>query len=189
MSKPSNSQQDTTAIQSIAQQMVATGKQQDTEGAQLFNMALPGLEASESYYGKLAGGDPNALARANAPAIQGITQATNSAKQNIVQNNTRGGERNLALEEADLSKGAQIGNLTTQSYTNAFGNMAQLGGQNVGQGTAATSAGTQALNAGASQYGNLLNINAQDKASTMGFLGSLAGAGGEIGAAAVKGNG
>lgn len=186
MSKPSNSGQDVSAIQGIAKQMVATGQQQDIEGAQLFNLGLPGLEASESYYGKLAGGDPNALARANAPAIQGITQATNSAKQNIVQNNSRGGERNLALEQADLSKGAQIGNLTTQSYTNAFPSLAQLGGQNVAQGTAATNAGTGALNMASNQYGNLLNINAQDKAATMGFLGSLAGGAAQVGAAGIK---
>ena len=159
----------------LADQMAATGAQSTAEGAQLFNMALPGLEQSESYYGKLASGDPNALARANAPAVQAITQASNSTAKNIVQDNPRGGERNLALEENQINKGAQIGQLETGSYTSSFGSLAQLGGQNVGQGNQATSTGLQGENAAANQYGNLQQINAQNKAQTMSEYSELAG--------------
>lgn len=155
--------------------MAATGATQTAEGSQLFNMALPGLEQSEAYYGKLASGDPNALARANAPAVQAITKSTDSAKKNIMQDNPRGGERNLALEEADLSKGAQVGQLETGSYTSSFGSLAGLGGQNVGQGTAASSAGMQGMNAAANQYGQIQQINAQNKAQTMGMGSDIAG--------------
>ena len=179
MSKPTNSGADASAIQGLAQQMTATGAQSAAEGSQLFNLALPGLTQAESYYGKLASGSPQALATANAPAIAGITQATGAAEKSIVQDNPRGGQTNLALEQAKLSQGAQIGNLTTQSYTNAFPSLAGLGGQNVSQGTAATGVGLQGMQGAASQYGNLMNINAQDKASTLGFFGSLAGATGE----------
>lgn len=156
--------------------MAATGAQSTKEGSTLFNLALPGLEQSESYYGKLASGDPAALARANAPAIQSITSNTNSAKKNIVQDQPRGGERNLALEEADLSQGAQISQLTTGSYTGSFGSLAGLGGQNVSQGTAATSTGLQGMNAASNQYGQLQQINNEQKATQLGFITSLAGA-------------
>ena len=179
MSKPTNSGADASAIQGLAQQMTATGAQSAAEGSQLFNLALPGLTQAESYYGKLASGSPQALATANAPAIAGITQATGAAEKSIVQDNPRGGQTNLALEQAKLSQGAQIGNLTTQSYTNAFPSLASLGGQNVSQGTAATGVGLQGMQGAASQYGNLMNINAQDKASSLGFFGDLAGAGAE----------
>jgi len=162
--------------------MAATGATETAEGSTLFNMALPGLEQSESYYGKLASGDPNALARANAPAIQSITKATDSAKKNIMQDNPRGGERNLALEEADLSKGAQVGQLETGSYTSSFGSLAGLGGQNVGQGTSAQSSGVQGMNAAANQYGQIQQINAQNKAQTMGAGGDLLGTGLEFAA-------
>lgn len=155
--------------------MAATGATETAEGSKLFNMALPGLEQSEAYYGKLASGDPNALARANAPAIQSITKATDSAKKNIMQDNPRGGERNLALEEADLSKGAQVGQLETGSYTSSFGSLAGLGGQNVGQGTAAQSSGVQGMNAAANQYGNMWQENAQAKASTTSGISGAAG--------------
>jgi hypothetical protein len=182
VSKPTSSSADATQIGNLANQMAATGATETAEGSTLFNLALPGLTSAESYYGKLATGDPAALARANAPAIQSITQATNSAKSNIVQDNPRGGERNLALEEADLSKGAQIGNLETGSYTSSFGSLAGLGGQNVSQGTQATATGLQGMQGAANQYSNLLNINAESKASTLGFAGSLAGAAGEAAA-------
>lgn len=179
MSKPTNSGADASAIQGLAQQMTATGAQSAAEGSQLFSLALPGLTQAESYYGKLASGSPQALATANAPAIAGITQATGAAEKSIVQDNPRGGQTNLALEQAKLSQGAQIGNLTTGSYTSSFGSLAGLGGQNVSQGTAATGVGLQGMQGAAGQYGNLMNINAQDKASTLGFAGSLAGAGAE----------
>jgi hypothetical protein len=161
----------------LAQTLSATGLQSAQEGSTLFNLALPGLEQSEAYYGKLASGDPNALARANAPAIQQITANTDAAKKNILQDNPRGGERNLALEQADIGKGAQISQLTTGSYLQAFPSLASLGGQNVSQGTAATSAGAQAMNAAANQYGNLQQLNNSQKATQLGLITSLAGAG------------
>lgn len=161
----------------LADQMAASGKQSAAEGKTLFDLALPGLTQSESYYNKLASGDPNALARANAPAVGAITKSSDSAAKNIVQDNPRGGERNLALEENQINKGAQIGQLETGSYTNSFGSLASLGGQNVGQGTSATSAGLQGMNAAANQYGNIQQINAQNKSQTMGEYSQLAGMG------------
>jgi hypothetical protein len=155
--------------------MGQTGKQSAQEGATLFNMALPGLEKSEAYYGKLASGDPAALARANAPAIQQITGQTNAAKQNIIADQPKGGERNLALEEADISKGSQISNLTTGSYLQSFPSLAQLGGQNVSQGTAATGTGLQGMNSAANQYGQMQQINMEQKGQQMGAITSLAG--------------
>jgi len=160
--------------------MASTGKTSAAEGSTLFNLALPGLEQAETYYSKVASGDPAALARANAPAIQQITEQSNAAKKNILQDNPRGGERNLALEEADITKGAQISNLTTGSYLGSFGSLAGLGGQNVSQGTAATSTGLQGLNAAANQYGNLQQLQNEQKATSLGFISSLAGAGAGI---------
>jgi hypothetical protein len=163
----------------LANTLSGISTQSANEGTQLFNLGLPGLQQSESYYGKLASGDPNALARANAPAIQSITGQSNQALQNIMQNAPRGGARDLAISDAQLSKGAQISNLTTGSYTGAFPSLASLGGQNVSQGNAATSTGLQGLNSAANQYGNLQQLQNQQKATQLGFFGSLAGAGAE----------
>lgn len=163
----------------LANTMAATGQQSAKEGSTLFNLALPGLEQSESYYTKLASGDPAALSRANAPAIQEIGSKSDSAKKNIIADTPRGGERNLALQEADITKGAQVSNLTTGSYVGSFGSLAGLGGQNVSQGNAATSTGLQGMNAAANQYGQLQQIDSEQKATQLGFITSLAGVGAE----------
>lgn len=157
--------------------MSATGQQSAQEGSKLFNLALPGLEKAEGYYGKLSTGDPAALATANAPAIQQIGEKSNEAKKNIMQDNPRGGERTLALEEADISKGAQISNLTTGSYVGSFPSLASIGGQNVSQGTAATGTGLQGMNAAANQYGNLQQLSNEQKQTQLGLITGLAGAG------------
>lgn len=176
MGKPSGEDQQLQASQAnLADVMAATGKQSAKEGSTLFNLALPGLEKSEAYYGKLSSGDPNALATANAPAIQGVTEKSNEAKKNIMQDMPRGGGRDLALQEADISKGAQISNLTTGSYLGSFGSLASLGGQNVSQGTAATGTGLQGMNAAANQYGQLQQLNNEQKQTQLGFITGLAG--------------
>ena len=181
MSKPSGEDASLQASQAnLANQLAASGAQSTQEGSTLFNLALPGLQQATSYYGKLASGDPNALARANAPAIQSITGQSNQQLQNIMQNAPRGGARDLAISDADLSKGAQISNLTTGSYTSAFPSLASLGGQNVGQGNQATSTGISGMNAAANQYGNLQQLNNESKATSLGFASSLAGAGASL---------
>ena len=184
MGKPSGADKELQSAQSdLARTMAATGKQSAQEGSTLFNLALPGLEKSEAYYGKLASGDPQALARANAPAIQQITAGADAAKKNITEDMPRGGARDLALAESDITKGAQISQLTTGSYTGSFGSLAGLGGQNVAQGTAATGTGLQGMNAAANQYGNLEQLRNEQKGTQLGFISSLAGAGAGLGAA------
>ena len=181
MGKPSGESASLQTSQTnLANQIAATGKQSAAEGSTLFNLGLPGLKQSEAYYGKLATGDPAALARANAPAIQQIGAASDSAKKSITQDMPRGGERNLALQEADLSKGSQISQLTTGSYTGSFGSLAGLGGQNVSQGNAATGTGLQGMNAAANQYGQLGQLANEQKATQLGFITSLAGAGASL---------
>jgi hypothetical protein len=177
LGKPSGTdEQYQASMAGLANQMAATGAQSTQEGSTLFNLALPGLEKANTYYGKLASGDPNALARANAPAIQQITGQSNNQLQNIMQNAPRGGARDLAISEADLSKGAGISNLTTGSYTGAFPSLASLGGQNVGQGNQATSTGLSGMNSAANQYGQLQQLNNSQKATQLGFISSLGGA-------------
>lgn len=177
MGKPSGEDQQLQQSQAhLADVMSQTGQQSAQQGSALFNLALPGLQKAQSYYGKLSSGDPNALATANAPAIQSITGQSNESLKRIFQDAPRGGAKDLAIADADLSKGAQISNLTTGSYLGSFPSLAQLGGQNVSQGTAATGTGLQGMNAAANQYGQLQQINMEQKSQQMGFITSLAGA-------------
>ena len=170
MGKPSVDPQLQAAMASEANQVASSGATAAKEGTELFNLALPGLNQATAYYAKLAGGDPNALARENAPAIQQITGQSNEQLSNIMQNSPRGGARDLAISEADLATRAKISDLTTKSYTSAFPSLASLGGQNVGQGNQATSTGIQGMNAAANQYGNIQQLQNEAKATGLGAM-------------------
>jgi hypothetical protein len=50
----------------------------------------------------------------------------------------------------------------------------------VSQGNQATSSGLQGLNAAANQYGNLQQLNNEQKSTMLGFGASLAGAGASV---------
>ena len=99
----------TGGIQQDASALTALAQQQGANANTLFNLTEPGMATAENFYQVLASGDPTAIARAIAPATQQISQATAGAKQNIMTNAPAGGEKNLALEQADVSQGAQVG--------------------------------------------------------------------------------
>lgn len=159
----------------LANQLTTLLGQQGGESQQLFNLAFPGMQQADQFYSALASGSPNAIATVTAPAAQQITQAAAGAKQNILQNSPAGGERNLALEQVDVNRGAQIGSLATQGYTSAFPALAQLGGHGVqlGQGAASTAVG--AGQAAGQQWGNIVQENIQQKGASLGALGGLGG--------------
>src|ERR1700722_13786783 len=95
--------------------LAALVNQQTQQSQSLFDLAAPGLAQTEQYNESLASGQPGSVMRAIAPQAQQIAQATTGAKANIMANDPAGGEKNLALEQADANRGAQIGNLASSS--------------------------------------------------------------------------
>jgi hypothetical protein len=162
----------------LTQEQIALAQQQEGRANTLFGQTDPGIGIAEKYYQSLASGDPSKMAAAIGPAVGGIQAQSAQAKENIIANLPRGGEQDLALAQADIAKAGQVGNLETQAYTGAFPALASLGGQGVGLSineVANAIAGFQ----GASQTNqSVIQAGEQGKASTMGFLGSLAGAAG-----------
>lgn len=152
----------------------------------MFNtVGLPGLKTAQSYYDKLASGDPNAISTAIGPAASGIAQGTQATIGNIRATAPPGGQEQLAEQEAKISGTGQIGNLITQAYTSAFPAEASLGQGGVGLSineVANAIAGFQGAGTTVAQLGQ---EQAAGKAATLGFMGSLAGAGGEVGSAAI----
>lgn len=171
------SQETQDAEVNIAQQQTDIAKQANTRANQLFGASFPGFQEAEQYYQNLASGDPSAIARAISPAAQQIDQQAEGAKKRIEQDAPRGGVKNLALEENEINKGAQIGNLATQSYLNSFNSLAGLAGQGVGQSQGFTGSAISGLSAAGNQYSNIANQQAEAKASQLGFISSLAGSG------------
>ena len=162
--------------------LVKLAQGQAQHGDQLFNLTFPGMSQAESFYGSLASGDPGKIAQAIAPAVSQITQATTSAKENILRNAPAGGEKNLALEQADVARGAEVGKLASSAYTGSFNALASLAGQGVGESISAAGTGISGLSAASSTLGNLgqLQMQAyqnqqQAKGSTLGSLASLGG--------------
>lgn len=155
--------------------LTGIAEQQSKNSQQLFQAAFPGFQTAESFYGALASGDPSAIARAISPATQQIAEATAGAKKNIMNNAPAGGEKNLALENADVSQGAQVGQTATQGYLQSFNALAGLAGQGVGQSIGTAGTGISALGAASTGLGNINEQQIQQKGASLGAFGGLAG--------------
>jgi len=169
----------------LAQQLTTLLGQQQGESSQLFNLAFPAMSQATDFYSGLASGSPDIISRLIAPAAQQVSQATAGAKQNILQTSPAGGERNLALSQADVNQGAQLGALASQGFTSAFNNLAQLGTSGVGQGMSAAGTAIGAGQAAGNQWSQIVQENIAQKGASLGAFGQLAGAGAYLGAAFV----
>lgn len=177
------SQQSQNQEQQISQEQIALAQDQQKNSDTLFNLGLPGLQKANQYYSDLATGDQGAMTRAEAPAIESINTQTQGAKNAINTSGARGGTKDLALQEADISAAGQKGNLLTQAYTSSFPALAQIGQGGVGLSINQVANALAGFGGAANTTSNLANQQEAGKATQMSFLGSLVGAGGEIAAA------
>lgn len=169
--------------------LVALAQQQGSNSQQLFSAAFPGFSSAENFYSTLASGDPSAIARAISPATQQINQATTGSIANIMNNAPAGGEKNLALEQARVAQGAQVGSAATGSFLNSFNALAGLAGQGVGQSISAAGTGISGYNSANSALSNLGQLQIQQKGASLGAGGGLLGtAGSLIGGSSKGGN-
>jgi hypothetical protein len=174
--------QDAMASNSTALTQLA--QQQGANSQKLFNESNPGFESAESFYTALSSGDPYAISRAIAPATEQVNQATAGAKQNILQSDPNGGEKNLALEQADVKQGSEIGKLGAGAYTGSFNALASLAGQGTGEGIASAGAATGAFSASNQGFQGIQQDlltqqqnQTQAKGNVLGAVSSLGGAG------------
>lgn len=162
--------------------LVNIANQQEQNSQQLFNLGEPAFIQSLNYDETLASGDPGAVLRAIAPQTQQINQATAGAKANIMATEPAGGEKNLALENADVARGAQVGNVASGAIQNSYKALGQAGGQAIGQSQSGIGEAIGAESAGAGALSNLGNlqvaeqqVQAESKGQSLGLLGGLAG--------------
>ena len=176
---------DTSSSQAIQTQQVDLAKGQDARSQQLFNLTEPGLATAENWYKTLSTGDPTKLFTAVAPAAEAVAGQKEAALKNIDLTAPRGGEERLAKDLTTAAAGGQVGRLITTAYTSSFPALATLAGQGIGLSINEAANAISALGGASNTAGNIMQAQASGKAATMGFLGSLAGAGGAIGAAAM----
>jgi len=177
MGGPSQSNQQTQ--NQLTQQDIAISQQQQAQSNTLFNESQPGFQTAENYYTKLASGNPQAIFQSIAPAVGQIDTASQGAVQNIQQNMPRGGAEQLAVANVQQQRAGQVGNLGTQAYTGAFPALASLSQGGLGISGNEIAGAISASSAGSTSNQAEMQVQAQGKASTMGLLGGLAGAGGE----------
>lgn len=168
---------------SIVQGELNLANKQDARAGQIFDLTMPGLKTSMGHYSDLASGDSNAIFKAVAPGVQAIDQQFDSQKKNISDNMPRGGSRDLAMAETDVSKAGSVGNMVNQSYEGSFAALANLAGKGVGLSISEVQNAISAFGGASNTAGNLANQQEAGKASMMGMIGSLAGDGATLGAA------
>lgn len=174
-----NGQGDTISKQdSIAQGQLDIAKKSQAQSEKTMGIVEPGLITAENYYSSLASGDASKIQAAIAPAASGITSNTEQAKKMITDSTPRGGAQDLALQEADISKAGQIGNLQTQAFTSSFPALASLFSGGAGISVNEISNAIASAQGASQTTAAIGQEKAQGKASTMGFLGSLSSAAG-----------
>ena len=163
--------------------LVQLAQTQSQRSGQLFNETFPGLQSAEAFYQSIASGSPYAISTATAPAVAQLAASTAGAKQNILNNAPAGGEKNLAIENADVAQGAQLGKLTTGAFVNAPNALAALAGQGVGESISSAGTAISGYNSANQALGNLGNLQIQQKGAQLGALTSLSSDAATLGAA------
>lgn len=162
----------------LTQAQIASQQQASAQSAQTYATAQPGFQQAENYYQSLASGNPQQIASAVGPATSQINAASQGAVQQIQQNMPRGGAEQMAVANVEQQRAGQIGNLGTQAYTSAFPALASLSQGGLGLSTNQLATAISAGAAGSQSNAQLMQAQSAGKGSTLGFLGSLAGAGG-----------
>jgi hypothetical protein len=125
---------------------------------------------------QVTSGDPKALLSAASPMLSQITKGYNASKEQIQDTMPTGAAKDYALSQLPLQKNQSISDLLNQTYTQAFGTLANLGSQAGGQALSAAGGATTGTANAATTLSNIGQQQAQGKSSTLGFLGQLAGA-------------
>lgn len=172
------SQQSINQENSIAQQQLnlSTTEQQQAQKNQALGVQL--AQPAIMFNSELASGDPSKIMAAIAPSVTGITQGTANAREQIMDQTMPGAGRDTALAQLPEQQANQIAGLGSNAYLSSFGNLAQIGAGIEGTGLQQTGASISGANASSNATNAVMQAQEQSKASTMGLLGSLAGAAG-----------
>lgn len=172
--------QATNTAAGLTQQQQGAADIASKESQATYKTTAPGLSTAENYYQALASGNPAALFKTIAPAVGQINQNSEAAANQIKQTTPRGGAQDLALQQNDITKAANVGNLATNAFTSSFPALASLAGTGLGLSTNEMSNAIAGLSTASQTNTGLMNAQAEGKASTMGMLGSLTGGLGDI---------
>lgn len=87
----------------------------------------------------------------------------------------RGGARDLAMQEADISKSGAIGSTKANAYLSSFPALASLAGEGIGMSSTEISSALAAFSGASSSNKQASDMSGAGKAQTLGFIGALGG--------------
>jgi hypothetical protein len=148
----------------------------------LFNQSMPAFQQAQAHYENLASGNPYAISSAVSPIAQQADATATASTQNILQNGPAGGEKNLALDQVSVNRGATVGNAATQGYQGAFNALGQIGSQGIGLGQASAGQATQGYGSAGGMALQEQGLQVQQKGNTLSALSSLGGDAATLGA-------
>lgn len=159
-------------------QSAALGTQLTGQGQSTIGGGIGLMKPAQDFWGAMASGDYNKMIQASAPALANITKQYSQARQNITDTMPTGAGRAFGLASLERDRAGASATLLNKSFTDSFGNLAQLGQQQAGIGMQQLGAGLGSSNSAAQQNAQIQQVQQQQKASQLGLIGSLAGAAG-----------
>lgn len=125
----------------------------------------------------LTSNDPAAILSAAGPEVGRIAQAGQSAEADLYnRTGGKGAAFDFGMSQIPFQTYSNTAGYLNNIVNNAYGTLAEMGSGQYSVAGQQTGAGLSAANISAQTAGNLANQQAQNKASTMGFFGQLAGA-------------
>jgi hypothetical protein len=125
-----------------------------------------------------AKGDKNTMNTALAPAFAGVTKSFDAAKNNVLDSVAPGAGREFVMGQIERDRANQTAALPGQFHLQSLDALAKFGSGEGAFGLQQLGAGMRSGEASVNSNAQIMQADAQRKASQMGLLGSLAGAGG-----------
>ena len=177
------SQPSTKTESGIGAQQQQLGGELSGMGANLFQQSQQEQAPLVNFLQGIAGGNKSDLTTAAAPILSQISGGAQKSKDTIMATMPPGAARDEALANLQVSNKSNVASTLNSTYTNALGALGNVGNTNAGLSLNAFGGGLSGLSGASSTENSVMQADAASKASTMGFLGSLAGAGAFAGAA------
>lgn len=172
---------------SITQQQIGIEQQSLNQSTEDRESRKALQQPAIDFNSALASGDPAAVMKALAPQLTGLSQARSTARENIFEGLAPGAARDVSLAQNDVSNANAVAGLRASQSLGAMDKLANIGSGLGSFSLQELGAGISAGTAASGSNKAVMDSQEAAKASTLGFLGTLAGAGGNIAAARMKG--
>jgi len=136
------------------------------------------MQPAIDFNKKVAGGDKGSLLTAVAPMISEITKGRAQSKEAIYEGVPAGVGRDVALAQNETGTRDAIASTKNSTFLAALDKLANIGSGIGSFSLQELGAGITSSSAAANTNQSVIQAKSAAKASTMGFLGQLAGAGG-----------